>query len=99
MLERLDPNQIEDETSRQQVIYLINLLEKCLSQIQELKAEVAALKDHIKRLNGEQPRLFVLVLALVLILIPFHPRLTSNHSTILVLPKLQKVKAGKRLGW
>ena len=56
MLEHLDPNQIEDETQRQQVIYLINLLEKCLSQIQELKAEVAALKDHIKRLNGEQPR-------------------------------------------
>ena len=56
MLDSLDPNQIEDETSRQQVIYLINLLEKWLSQIQELKAEVAALKDHIKRLNGEQPR-------------------------------------------
>ena len=72
MLDSLDPNQIEDETQRQQVIYLINLLEKCLSQIQELKAEVAALKDHIKRSNGEQPRppsLFALVLALVLILI------------------------------
>jgi hypothetical protein len=56
MLDHFDPSQIQDETLRQQVIGLVNLLEKALTENRQLKEDVAALKDEIIRLKGGQGR-------------------------------------------
>ncbi len=56
MLDEFDPTQIEDESLRQQIIPLVNWLEKALAENRQLKEENATLKDELTRLKGGQGR-------------------------------------------
>ena len=54
MLENFDPNTIADESVRQVVLYLMNLVEKLSAKVQEQAEEIQRLRDEINRLKGEQ---------------------------------------------
>src|SRR2546430_1239395 len=54
MLEDFDPNTIEDETLRQVVRYLMNLVETLHAKDQEQAEEIQRLRDENNRLKGEQ---------------------------------------------
>jgi hypothetical protein len=54
MLEDFNPNTIEDETVRKVVLYLMNLVEKQQTTIQEQAEELQRLRDEVNRLKGEQ---------------------------------------------
>src|SRR2546428_9172254 len=54
MLENFDPKTIADESVRQVVLYLMNLVEKLSAKIQEQAEEIQRLRDEINRLKGEQ---------------------------------------------
>jgi hypothetical protein len=54
MLEEFDPNSIEEESVRQVVISLMNLVDKQNGIIAEQAAEIQRLRDEINRLKGEQ---------------------------------------------
>jgi hypothetical protein len=54
MLENFAPNSIEDQTVRQVVLYLMNLVETLHATVQEQAEEIQRLRDEINRLKGEQ---------------------------------------------
>jgi hypothetical protein len=54
MLENVDPNTIEDETVRQVVLHLMNMVENLLVKVQGKDEEIQRLRDEINRLKGEQ---------------------------------------------
>src|SRR5437868_2358328 len=54
MLENFDPNSIEDQTVRQVVLYLMNLVETLHATVQEQAEEIQRLRDENNRLKGEQ---------------------------------------------
>jgi len=54
MLENFDPNTIADESVRQVVLYLMNLVEKLSAKVQEQAEEIQRQRDEINRLKGEQ---------------------------------------------
>jgi hypothetical protein len=55
LLERFDPNQIQDlEGARQAIVMLLNLVETLKTENQELREQVQRLRDEINRLKGEQ---------------------------------------------
>jgi regulator of replication initiation timing len=54
MVASIDPNTIENESVRQIVIDLMNLVEKLSAQVAQLTAENQQLRDENKRLKGEQ---------------------------------------------
>ena len=54
MLENFDPNTIEDEVVRQVVLYLMNMVEKQQTTIQEQAEIIQRQNDEINRLKGEQ---------------------------------------------
>jgi hypothetical protein len=54
MLENFDPNSIEDQTVRQVVLYLMNLVENLHATVQEQAEEIQRLRDENNRLKGEQ---------------------------------------------
>ncbi len=54
MLEDFDPKTIEDETVRQVVLYLMNLVENLHAKVQEQAEEIQRLRDENNRLKGEQ---------------------------------------------
>jgi hypothetical protein len=54
MEEKIDPSTIEDESVRQLVIHLMNVVETLSGQVSELTAENQRLRDENNRLKGEQ---------------------------------------------
>src|SRR5438270_5733191 len=54
MLEDFDPTTIEEESLRQVVISLMNLVEQLSTKVQEQAEEIQRLRDENKRLKGEQ---------------------------------------------
>ena len=54
MLENFDPNTIADESVRQVVFYLMNLVEKLSAKVQEQAEEIERLGEENNRLKGEQ---------------------------------------------
>jgi len=54
MLENFDPNSIEDQTVRQVVLSLMNLVENLHAKVQEQAEEIQRLRDENNRLKGEQ---------------------------------------------
>jgi uncharacterized small protein (DUF1192 family) len=54
MVENFDPNTIEDESLRQVVITLMNLVETLSAKVKEQSEEIQRLRDEINRLKGEQ---------------------------------------------
>jgi Transposase IS66 family len=54
ILKGFDPNTIEDETVRQVVMYLMNMVERLLKTSQEQAEELQRRGDEINRLKGEQ---------------------------------------------
>ena len=54
MLENFDPNSIEDQTVRQVVLSLMNLVENLYAKVQEQAEEIQRLRDENNRLKGEQ---------------------------------------------
>ena len=54
MVENFDPNAIEDESLRQVVLSLMNMVENLSAQVAELTAENQRLRDENNRLKGEQ---------------------------------------------
>src|SRR5437763_5556419 len=54
MLENFDPHTIADESVRQVVFYLMNLVEKLSAKVQEQAEEIERLRDENNRLKGEQ---------------------------------------------
>jgi Transposase IS66 family len=54
MQENFDPNTIEDESLRQVVITLMNLVETLSAKVQEQAEEIQRLRDEVNRLKGEQ---------------------------------------------
>src|SRR2546425_754532 len=54
MLENFDPKTIADESVRQVVLYLMNLVEKLSAKVQEQAEEIQRQRDEINRLKGEQ---------------------------------------------
>jgi hypothetical protein len=54
MLENFNPNAIEDETVREVVLYLMNLVESLSAKVQEQAEEIQRLRDENNRLKGEQ---------------------------------------------
>ena len=56
ILDELDPNQIEDEGTRQAIIYLLNLVEKQQAEINRLQAEKERLQEENNQLNGQAKR-------------------------------------------
>ncbi len=54
LLETINPKLIADDTVRQMVELLLNLIEELNAKIIELSAENQSLKDEINRLNGEK---------------------------------------------
>ncbi|MEI6046746.1 MAG: hypothetical protein WCS37_20540 [Chloroflexota bacterium] len=54
MLEEIDPSTIEDPTTCQMVVKVLNLLEEALQQNKLLQFEVQRLRDEINRLKDEQ---------------------------------------------
>jgi hypothetical protein len=54
MLENFDPNTIADESVRQVVLYLMNLVEKLSAKVEEQAEEIERLRDENNRLKGEQ---------------------------------------------
>ena len=54
MLENFDPHTIADESVRQVVFYLMNLVEKLSAKVQEQAEEIERLGEENNRLKGEQ---------------------------------------------
>jgi regulator of replication initiation timing len=54
MLEDFDPNAIEDESLRQVVLYLMNVVETLSAKVAELTEENQRLREENNRLKGEQ---------------------------------------------
>jgi hypothetical protein len=54
MVENFDPNTIEDESLRQVVITLMNLVETLSAKVKEQAEEIQRLRDEVNRLKGEQ---------------------------------------------
>src|SRR5262249_18771207 len=54
ILEGFDPNTIEDEKLRRIVLWLMNVVEKQQTQLQEQAEEIQRLRDENNRLKGEQ---------------------------------------------
>src|SRR5450432_4256498 len=54
MIENFDPNTIEEESLRQVVITLMNLVETLSAKVQEQAEEIQRLRDENNRLKGEQ---------------------------------------------
>src|SRR5713226_2536387 len=54
MVENFDPNTIEDESLRQVVITLMNLVESLSAKVKEQAEEIQRLRDENHRLKGEQ---------------------------------------------
>src|SRR5207302_8742853 len=54
MLEDFDPTTIEEESLRQVVISLMNLVEQLSTKVQEQAEEIQRLRDENHRLKGEQ---------------------------------------------
>src|SRR5947207_13821653 len=54
LLENFNPNTIEDETVREVVLYLMNLVENLSAKVQEQAEEIQRLRDENNRLKGEQ---------------------------------------------
>jgi Transposase IS66 family len=54
MVENFDPNTIEDESLRQVVITLMNLVETLSAKVAEQAEEIQRLRDEVNRLKGEQ---------------------------------------------
>src|SRR5436190_2048000 len=54
MLEAFDPKTIEDESLRQIVLYLMNVVETQQVKLAEQAEEIQRLRDEISRLKGEQ---------------------------------------------
>jgi hypothetical protein len=54
MLENFDPNTIADESVRQVVFYLMNLVEKLSAKVEEQAEEIERLGEENHRLKGEQ---------------------------------------------
>src|SRR5437660_6705265 len=54
MLEDFDPTTIEEESLRQVVISLMNLVEQLSTKVQEQAEEIQRLRDENNRLKGEQ---------------------------------------------
>src|SRR5437762_13859253 len=54
MLEDFDPTTIEEESLRQVVITLMNLVEQLSTKVQEQAEEIQRLRDENNRLKGEQ---------------------------------------------
>src|SRR5205807_7147775 len=54
MLENFDPNTIADESVRQVVFYLMNLVEKLSAKVEEQAEEIERLGEENNRLKGEQ---------------------------------------------
>jgi hypothetical protein len=54
MLEDFDPHTIEDESLRQVVITLMNLVETLSTKVKEQAEEIQRLRDEVNRLKGEQ---------------------------------------------
>jgi len=54
LLQTIDPSGIADESVRQTVEILLNLIEELNSQVKELREENQRLRDENNRLKGEQ---------------------------------------------
>lgn len=54
MLTNFDPNQIQDDNTRQAVIWLLNLVEELKGENRNLREEVQRLRDENNHLKGEQ---------------------------------------------
>lgn len=54
LLETIEPRGIADQSMRQTVEILLNLVEQLKAEVQELRAENQELKDEINRLKGEK---------------------------------------------
>jgi hypothetical protein len=54
MVENFDPNTIEEESLRQVVITLMNLVETLSAKVKEQAEEIQHLRDEVNRLKGEQ---------------------------------------------
>lgn len=54
LLQTIDPNKIADESLRQTVEILLNLIEELKSEVKELRSENQRLRDENNRLKGEQ---------------------------------------------
>ena len=54
MLEEFDPTTIEDESLRQVVISLMNLVEQLSAKVAQQAEEIQRLRDENNRLKGEQ---------------------------------------------
>jgi len=54
LLQTIEPRGIADESMRQTVEILLNLVEQLKAEVKELRAENQELKDEINRLKGEQ---------------------------------------------
>lgn len=55
-LGEFDPNQIEDEGSRQAIIYLLNLVERQQAELECLRGENERLKEENNRLKGQSKK-------------------------------------------
>jgi hypothetical protein len=54
MFDHLDLNSIRDETARQLIRQLLNLIEKLTAELREAQAEIQRLRDEVNHLKGEQ---------------------------------------------
>ena len=54
LLQSIDPKEIADQSMRQTVEILLNLIEQLHSQVEDLEQENQKLRDEINRLKGEQ---------------------------------------------
>ena len=54
LLQTIDPNKIADESLRQTVEILLNLIEELKSEVKDLRSENQRLRDENNRLKGEQ---------------------------------------------
>lgn len=55
-LAEFDPNQIEDEGSRQAIMYLLNLVERQQAELERLRQENERLKEENNRLKGQSKK-------------------------------------------
>jgi len=55
-LAEFDPNQIEDEGSRQAIIYLLNVVERQQAELERLRGENERLKEENNRLKGQSKK-------------------------------------------
>jgi len=55
-LAKFDPKQIEDEGSRQAIIYLLNLVERQQAELERLRGENERLREENNRLKGQSKK-------------------------------------------